>query len=176
MILFAKFGMGLSAFFSTLGLERIIASVNWSSTITLGSVILAIIVALSTLAFVGWGVKYKTAYEAETAIVDSLKEGREAYRLRAERMEEENERLVKEVIACKEALIETKSKMAKLEERPDLDKVLQIVGENLVRQDSSAENRMERVLDVFTKDIREHDKAARERQEEILRRLDKNRS
>jgi len=154
---------------------EIIGNIDWSSTITLGSVIIGILLGLSGLAIFGYGVKYKTAYEAERAVSGSLKDGREAFKARADRLEQELKDSKAREADLSDQIIDCKSQLARLEERPDLTRVLQIMGEQSVRQDAEADRRAERAIDqmsaMFANSLNHHDKAARDRQEQIIKLL-----
>lgn len=75
-----------------------LAAIGFSGTITLGAIIVAICTGAAALATFGYGVRWKTNYEVEKENARSLGEGREAFKLRAERLEGE-------LGACKEQLV-----------------------------------------------------------------------
>ena len=64
-------------------------AIHWSDTITLGSVLVGAFLGLAGMFTFAYGVRWKSAYEVAEATVQSLTEGREAFRLRSERLEEE---------------------------------------------------------------------------------------
>lgn len=61
--------------------------VEFTQTITLGAVITGLLVAIGGLVTYFYGVRWKSLYEIEKENCASWKEGREAFRLRAERLE-----------------------------------------------------------------------------------------
>jgi len=63
--------------------------VQWTDTISLGAAIISVLVGLSTLIFFFYGVRYRTLLKLEKENSESLKEGREAFKLKAERLEHE---------------------------------------------------------------------------------------
>lgn len=161
-----------AAFIAVLGLETAAGEINWSSTITLGSLIIGVLLGLASLAVFGYGVKWKTAYEAERATALSLRDGREAYKLRGDRLEGELADARAREVAHVAELLECHTALARLEERPDLNKVLQILGEQSVREDAAAEKRaekaVERLGELFAAKLDAHDARAAERQEQII--------
>lgn len=157
----------------------VVGAVDWSSTITLGSIIVGLLVGVAGLAVFGWGVKYKTGMDAAEANAKVFAEGREAYRLRSDRLAEELKDCRAQLAAMTDELVKAKSELARLEERPDLPKVLELMGEQAVRQDKVADERVEKMVErlggLFAESLNHHDAAARERQEEIIRLLKGNR-
>ena len=166
----AKIGLPLAGGF--LWAETIVGAVNWSATITLGSIILGIIVGLAGLATFGYGVRWKTAYETERATAESLRDGREAFELRGDRLAMELREARQQIQEMTDDLITAKAEVAQLQERPDLGQILQIIGEQSIRADAAAELRVnaaiERITEMFTELIKRHDQGVRQRQEEIL--------
>jgi hypothetical protein len=67
----------------------LLESVRWTSTINLGAVIIGVLLAVAGAMTYLYGSKWKANYEVEKATAESLREGREAYQLRAERLEAE---------------------------------------------------------------------------------------
>lgn len=64
-------------------------TVHFSETITLGSLIVGILLAIPALWVYGKGIRYKTAYDVSEDTNKTLAEGREAFKMRAERLEGE---------------------------------------------------------------------------------------
>lgn len=153
----------------------VVGAVDWSSTITLGSIIVGLLVGVAGLAVFGWGVKYKTGMDAAEANAKVFAEGREAYRLRSDRLAEELKDCRAQIAEMTDQLVAAKSELVRLEERPDLPRVLELMGEQAVRQDTAADLRVEKAIErlggLFAESLRHHDEAARERQEEIIRLL-----
>src|SRR5262249_47341820 len=120
----------------------------------------------------GYGVRWKTNYETEHATASALGEGREAFKVRGDRLE-------LELAECNEALrrkdselVELKARIAALEAQPDLTQVLHLVGEQSVREDARAEVRshqaVEKLGELFLETLDRHDERAATRQESIL--------
>lgn len=68
-----------------------IAAVHFTSTVTLGSVVIGILLGVGGLATYGYGVRWKANYEVEKARADALAEGREAFKTQADRLHRELE-------------------------------------------------------------------------------------
>ena len=155
--------------------ETSLGEINWSSTITLGSLIIGVLLGISGLAVFGYGVKWKTAYETEKAVTESLRDGRDAYQLRGDRLAEELKDCRERETTLTDLVADLKAALGRLEERPDLNRVLEIIGEQSVRQDAQADLRagaaVERLGELFSAKLDAHDARAAERQEHIIKLL-----
>ena len=72
-------------------IHEFIAVVHFTDTITLGSIIIGVLVGVGGLATYGYGVRWKANYEVEKARADALEQGREAFRVQADRLHRELE-------------------------------------------------------------------------------------
>lgn len=134
-----------------LGLDAagLASAVNWSSTITLGSMLVGVIVGLAGLAFVGFGAKWKAAAEAEREVAASYRDGREAFRIRNERLAADNKECQEKIRELLYEIGEQKGTIAELEARPNLamvDAGVRILGAKLDQHEEHAEQRAERLV------------------------------
>jgi hypothetical protein len=155
------------------------ASIDYKHTITLGSIILGIIVGLAGLVVFAYGARWKAAYEAEHAVVDSLMEGREAYKLRADRLEDELIERHRQLVSCTEAIGEQKQTIARLEALPNLSIVIDKMAESTKRADGAAAERLAGALDkvgeLLDAQWRAHEEHADRRANELLAEIRLNR-
>lgn len=93
-------------------------TIHFHDTITLGASVIAAVIALVGFAWIFYGARYRTLYEVEKQTSASLEEGREAFQLRAERVEGELRQAVQEAVVLRE-------KIHKLEAATDLTGVLE---------------------------------------------------
>lgn len=91
--------------------------IHFHDTITLGSALVMVTVALAGFFWIFYGTKWKANYDLEHITVLSLEEGRAAFQQRAERLEAELRDALGEVT-------ELKAKVSKLEQATDLTPVL----------------------------------------------------
>jgi hypothetical protein len=153
----------------------LVDAVDWSSTITLGSIIVGVIVGLAGLAWIGYGAKYKAAFEGERAMSQTLVDSRDAYKERVAQLDGElrvaNTRITEQTIALGEA----SAAIARLENLPNLSKVLELMGELVVKLDAAGAQRADdavaavaAILERNDARLLEHDRAAAERHAELL--------
>lgn len=117
--------------------------VHFADTITLGSIFIGLLLGLFGLFVFAYGARWKAAYEAEHAAAASLKDGREAFQLRAERVEAELKESMAQRDKSLQLIGEQKATIAKLEALPNLARIVEIMGETSVRQDAAADQRVE---------------------------------
>lgn len=103
--------------------------VSWQATVTLGSVLVGALIGLCTLAFLGYGARWKTNYETEKATSESLREGRDAFQAKAERLEGE-------LAVCRDQL-------TKLEATRSLEPVLAAILDGFQEHEQRAQERHE---------------------------------
>src|SRR5215831_8128405 len=115
---------------------------TWTDTINIGSLVVGLLLGLAALAIFGHGVRFKTAYEAERAVNLS-------FRSRIAAMDEELRSAREFIIELQQDLVITRTELGRLQERPDLGRVLELIGEQSIRQDAAASRRQEQLLDVL---------------------------
>lgn len=164
--------IAIPAVIAVVSAGTLLNEINWSTTITLGSLIVGILVGVAGLSTFAYGVKWKTAYEAEKARGDSLSDGREAYKLRGDRLEGELADCKARENALVDEMVAAKTELARYAERPNLDQVLQIIGEQSVRQDAASDVRAEKAIEqmavMFGEKLDKHDERVHEQQRSIL--------
>jgi chromosome segregation ATPase len=123
-----------------------VIGVEFTETITLGGVLLAVLVAVAGLATYAYGLRWKTAYEVERA-------NAAAWEHTSARMEERIRALESEHGECSDQLRSLRARVAELESLPDLAVVMeaiakhdQAVGAELRRHDEHAEKRAARIV------------------------------
>lgn len=129
-------------------------AIDWSSTISLGSIILGALIAAGGLLVFGYGARWKAAAEANEATAQSYKEGREAFRIRIERQDDDLKECHTKINDLLHAIGEQKAVIAELEARPNLLEVnagVRIIGAKLDLHETSAENRTVKLVDAINK-------------------------
>jgi hypothetical protein len=146
--------------------------VDFTHTITLGSLIVGVIVGLAGLAVLAHGARWKANYEIERARADSLDEGREAYEKRSRRLEQELKEAQAQSIELAQVLGDAKETIARLEQLPNLERVIGLMAETSRRQDAEADRRLavgiENVERFVQIELAGHEKRAQERHEAQL--------
>lgn len=135
-----------------MGRAEMLYFVHFTETITLGSIILGVMLACGGLATYGYGVRWKSAFEAESAARESLEDGRRAYQLRADRLAEEKSELLILVGDCK-------AKVAALEARPTQETVVQLIE----AMDAHASERTMKAVASVERSLATHERLAQER-------------
>lgn len=69
--------------------DLLLGVIHFTDTVTLGSIVVGVLLGLGGLATFGYGVRWKSNYEVERARADALEDGREAFRIQAERLHDE---------------------------------------------------------------------------------------
>lgn len=150
-----------ASFASFLGL----IAIEWSSTLSAGSLVLGIALAISTLIGIIYGVKWKVAYEIE-------KRTREAAEAFGEIKSMESKDLQNRLLEAKTELQENARVIEKLEALPNLERIIHYMGENSVRLDAAASRRLGEGLEViratFADVMLEHDDKAEKRTDRII--------
>lgn len=142
-------------------------AVDWSSTITLGSLIVGILVGFAGLVVLGYGARWKAAFESEKVVAESYRDGREAFQARADRLEIELRETRARNDELAELIGEQKKTVARLESLPNLERIVQVMADTAERADTRAAERLEtalvRVGEMFHEVIDLHDGRAEER-------------
>lgn len=125
--------MGMYAL-SPLPLVALLA-VKFSETVTLGSALLGILIALATIVTIMYGVKYKALASQQEKVIETLEAGVGAWKETAERHELEK-KVTADLVATQKATI------ARLESLPNLAIILDKMAEKEMRQDEMAKERL----------------------------------
>lgn len=131
---------------STSGTREMLLAIEVTSTITLGAIIISAALGIASIAVFGYGVRWKAAAQISEATATVYAEGREAYKERSERLEVELRESSEALRACTQALGESKETIARLEALPNLQRILETMGEQSVHQDAAADVRVEEAL------------------------------
>lgn len=147
-------------------------AVNFSSTITLGSVILGALLAAAGLVILGYGARFRAAYEAEKLVSGSYLDGRNAFQARADRLEMQLGETQARNDELADLIGEQKKTIARLENLPNLERIVQVMAETSTRQDSAASERLRdgltQVGEMVRTAIATHDHAAELRARSIV--------
>jgi hypothetical protein len=120
----------------------VLAYVEFTDTITLGSVIIGSVVAIAGLFGISRGVKWRVAAEVSSSAADEL---RKALSDEKEISASRETRLVEEARAAREALTAAQATITRLESLPDLARVVALMDAHEVR----AQERHESVVQVL---------------------------
>lgn len=144
-------------------------AIHLTNTITLGAVIISAALGVASLATFGYGVRWKAAAQVGEATAQVLREGREAFKDRGDRLERDLRDSQEALRACTEMIGEQKETIARLEALPNLQRILQTMGEQSVRADAAADVRVEGALGRLETFVGEslsgHERRAQERHE-----------
>jgi hypothetical protein len=133
-------------------MDWLIYAVDYSETIGLGTILLGALVALTGLAVLFYGVRWKSAYAVASTQAEELRKALNDERERAERAEGRERESLK-------LLAEQKRTIARLESLPDLSKILEFLG----RQEDTAAKRTADALSVVDQLLTAHEERAVER-------------
>lgn len=121
-------------------------AIHVTNAISLGSIIIGVLIGLAGLFVFAYGARWKAAYEAEHAAANSLKDGRDAFLLRSERLEDEKAQMLLELGECKGKISQLE---AQLEAIPRYDEVVKLIGTTTDRMDEAAAARTSKALEVL---------------------------
>jgi hypothetical protein len=133
--------------------------VDFTHQISLGAAIIAATAGFYALVSLWRGSRYKTAAEVAEANSRIYAEGREAFKQRAERLDEELKESLK-------LIGDQKRTIARLEALPNLQAIVELMADTAKRQDETSEIRAERALEVMSKAIKHQDERAQQRMED----------
>lgn len=148
--------------------QALVLTFNWSSTVTLGSVIVGILLGLAGLATFGYGIRWKSNYDVEKARSDSLEDGVRAYKERADRLELQMRELRTDHDKLAGDLLESRSLVARLEQLPNLERILELMGDLAVKQDAQLDRHAREIETQIASALNNHDAMAKERFSEII--------
>lgn len=132
-----------------------VGAVNFTNTITLGGLIIMGLVGITGLAVLGYGAKWKSVATVTGVQADELRKAFEDEKSRAERL---YDRLTDMVAERNELTL----RIARLEERPNLDKLVEI----LQLQSTEAEHRTTSAVEALMEKIDERFEASDKRHEQ----------
>jgi len=150
---------------TVLALLPALATVRVTDTVNLGTVVLGIVLSIATLIGVIYGVKYKVAAEVE----NKAREAAEAF---GDIKDAESKTLHNQLIEAKDLITQQAVIIERLEQLPNLERIVHLMGEQSVRADAAAAQRLEHGLKEITKTfssiIGEHDKEVEERLSKVI--------
>jgi hypothetical protein len=135
-----------------------------NQTITLGTIILGALMGTAGISTYFYGVRYKSAYEVERASSASLREGREAYQLQAERFRDD----AKEQRALKHAAL---SELAAERLKTDLTSVVKGFHEQHVQLMAELKVGRETIVVQVVGQLQAQEERHMQRHQEILESL-----
>ncbi len=144
---------------------------TFSHTITLGSLILFAFIGVVGLFVLFYGARWKSAYETEKVTSDTLREGREAYQLRAERLAEDALTLQNKHVAALKELGDKKVRIAELEALPNLSIVLKTLDASSKVAEQQAKERTALAVTQLVDVLADHEEKAATRHEQIEKQM-----
>lgn len=154
-------------------------ALEWSDTISIGTVILGVFVALATLLGTIYGVKYKVNAEVQAKNVEIQEKARDAAMDLYHMKDDESKALYDSLMECKDMVGKQAETIARLEQLPNLERIIQLMGEQSVRQDAAAEKRLEYAMvalrEALSESNMEHEVRVLARHAEMLAEVRQNR-
>lgn len=144
---------------------------TFTTTISLGVVILGAIISIVGVAFIFYGVKYKTAYEAESAVSSSYKAMNEAYEKRIEKLDKAIEDAAIAQRECLHTIGEQKKIIERLSALENIETIIKLMGEEAQRSDRNAEARLQQGLTQVREVWDSYEAAAAERHHDQMKAL-----
>lgn len=142
-----------------------VAAATFTSTITLGSMILGLVVAVAGLAAFFYGVRWKSAWQVASAQAEELRRALDDERQRAERLEDRLADALGQLADAKEAI-------ERLSALPNLERVVKLMSDTAERAERRAQQRLGVALEQLTKQMSDAELRAEERHRKALLVLD----
>jgi hypothetical protein len=163
--------------------DAVTQGTSFERTITLGSLIVGLLLAVATLVGVFYGVRYKVSYETASARAGQLSDWLDEALEREKRVEGRLLESLRKLEDMALQLAECQATIARLEALPNVQAVVEKMGELAVQQDAAAAQRLEQALllvgDRFERletttsgQIAAHEDRAAERGERIVSTLE----
>lgn len=151
----------IAAVTPTLAWLAFLAELRFRDTVTLGSIIVGAIVALTTLLTAGYGIKWRTAAQVAEQNAQLYHEQAIIYHDKAEALEADKNQLLHLVSEQRESI-------KQLEALPNLARVIELMAATAKRQDEHSEARLSGAMAELTKMIDGHERRADNRSLAIL--------
>jgi hypothetical protein len=140
-----------------------VGAATFTSTITLGSIILGIVVGAAGLSAFFYGVRWKSAWQVASAQAEELRRALDDERNRAERLEERLDEAVKQLALSLQQLADAKEAIERLSALPNLERVVKLMADTAERAEHRAQQRLAGALDQLAQRAAETERRAEER-------------
>jgi hypothetical protein len=139
---------------------------EFQNVITTGQIVIGTLLTAATLAGIIYGVRYRTAYEVENKVAEG---NRQLYEMK----DAESKELAAQLLEAKDMIAKQSATVARLEQLPNLERVLQLMGDLAVKQDAAAERRLEHAMTLLRAENERHEQKVIERHKMTLEALDR---
>lgn len=148
-----------ASFLLTPSAWTVVFATNYQNTITTGSLLITIVVGIFTIAVSVFGIRYREAYRSERAAREAEAAASEALRESLADERARNDRMRELLAETNEALRDSNEVRSRLEQLPNLERVLTLMADEAQRIDAAGQARAELALARITEFVDERHEA-----------------
>jgi hypothetical protein len=149
---------------------------SFTSTVSLGSVIIASLIGVTALITLSFGLKYKAVALQQKMTIENLVTDRDTWRDMAdvrqatvEHLHDEKQHLHEEKQTLLQRISQLNEEKARLEALPNLSLIIEQMAKEAQRADDVRTSNMELIVVKFGEIITKHERSAQERHKELVK-------